>query len=74
LPKGFYVAAIPRFLFDLNKDFTVFSLGAGAGRALNRRLSVRAGYVHYVAGQKTFNQAFVVGASFIWGKEKVKPK
>ena len=72
LPKGFFVSAQPRFLFDLNKDFKVFSLGAGLGRALNRRLMVFGGYVHFVAGKKTFNQALVLGLSFIWGKEKVK--
>jgi hypothetical protein len=73
-PKGFFVAALPSFTFDLNKDFNVFSLGVGMGRALNRRLLVNGGYVHYVAGERTFNQAFVVGLSFIWGDEKVKPE
>jgi hypothetical protein len=72
LPKGFFVSALPRFLFDLNQDFTMFALGVGVGRALNRRLMVTAGYQRYAAGRKTFNQAFVVGFSFIWGKEKVK--
>ena len=72
LPKGFFVSAKPQFLFDLNKDFRMFSLGAGLGRALNRKLLVFGGYVHHVAGRKTFNQAFVVGLSFIWGKEKAK--
>jgi len=73
-PKGFFVAALPSFTFDLNEDFNVFSLGAGVGRALNRRLLVTGGYVHYVAGERTFNQALVVGLSFIWGDEKVKPE
>jgi len=71
-PKGFFVAALPSILFDLNQDFQMFSLGVGVGRALNRRLVVTGGYIHYVAGRRTFNQAFVVGLSFIWGKEKVK--
>jgi hypothetical protein len=73
-PKGFFVAALPSFTFDLNEDFNVFSLGAGVGRALNRRLLVTGGYVRYVAGDRTFNQALVVGVSFIWGDEKVKPE
>ena len=73
-PKGFFVAALPSFTFDLNEEFNVFSLGVGVGRALNRRLLVNGGYVHYVAGKRTFNQAFVVGLSFIWGDEKVKPQ
>ena len=73
-PKGFFVAALPSFTFNLNQDFNLFTLGVGAGRALNRRLMVTGGYVHYVAGRRTFNQAFVVGISFIWGKEKVKPE
>jgi hypothetical protein len=73
-PKGFFVAALPSFTFDLNQDFNHFSLGVGGGRALNRRLLVTGGYVHYVAGRRTFNQAIVLGISFIWGKEKVKPE
>ncbi len=73
LSKGFFVAALPSFTFDLNKDFRFFSLGAGIGRALSRRLMVNGGYVHYVAGERTFNQALVLGVSFIWGDEKVKP-
>lgn len=72
LPKGFFVAALPSLLFDLNQDFTMFSLGVGVGRALNQRLAVTGGYVHYIAGEKVFNQAFVIGLSFIFGKEKVK--
>ncbi len=73
-PKGFFIAALPSFTFNLNQDFNLFWLGVGVGRALNRRLLVTGGYVHYVAGKRTFNQAFVVGISFIWGKEKVKPQ
>jgi len=73
-PKGFFVGALPSFTFNLNQDFNLFTLGVGAGRALNRRLMVTGGYVHYVAGKRTFNQAFVVGISFVWGKEKVKPE
>jgi hypothetical protein len=73
-PKGFFVAALPSFTFNLNQDFNLFSLGVGVGRALNRRLAIQGGYVHYVAGERTFNQAFVVGASFIWGEEKLKPE
>lgn len=71
-PKGFFVAVLPSFLFDLNQNFTMFSLGAGVGRALNRRMVLSGGYVHYMAGERTFNQAFVVSLKFIWGKEKVK--
>ena len=64
----------PRRFSNLNQEFNLFSIGVGVGRALNRRLLVTGGYVHYVAGERTFNQALVVGVSFIWGEEKVKPE
>jgi len=74
MPKGFWVAALPGFTFNFNQDFNFFSLGAGVGRALTRNFAISGAYIHQVAGKKTFNQAFTVGLSFVWGKEKLKGK
>jgi hypothetical protein len=71
-PKGFYVAALPSFVFNLNQDFNFFSLGVGVGRALNRNFAVFGGYVHHVAGRQTFSQGFTVGLNFVWGEMKQK--
>ena len=71
-PKGFYVAALPSFVFNLNQDFNFFSLGVGVGRALNKNFAVVGAYVHHVAGEKTFNQALTVELSFVWGEAKQK--
>jgi hypothetical protein len=70
LPKGFFVSAIPSFLFNLNQDFNVFSLGVGAGRALSKKFLISGGYVHRVAGQETFKQAFTVQLGFVFGERK----
>lgn len=70
LPKGFYLAALPSFVFNFNQDLNFFTLGVGAGRALNKRVAIVGGYVHSVAGQRTFNQAFTVGLSFLLGPDQ----
>ena len=74
LPKGVYLAALPKFLFDLHEDFRVFSLGVGAGRAVTKNLVFEAGYVYRAVGRKTFTHGFTVGLRFLWGKDKVKTK
>ncbi len=71
LPKGFYVSAVPVFVFDLEQDTNLFSLGLGGGRAITRNFAWSAAYLHYVAGSQTFSQAFSFGLSFIWGEERV---
>ena len=71
LPKGFYVSAVPVFVFDLDQDTNLFSLGLGGGRAITRNFAWSAAYLHHVAGSQTFSQAFTVGLSFIWGEERV---
>ena len=73
LPKGIFVAVLPTFVFNLNQDFNFFSLGLGAGRALNRRLLIQGGYVHHIAGRETFNRALQIGITYLWGKDKSKP-
>ena len=73
LPKGIFVAVLPSFVFNLNQDFNFFSLGLGAGRALNRRLLIQGGYVHHIAGRATFNRALQIGITYLWGKDKSKP-
>ncbi len=73
LPKGFFVAVLPTFVFNLNQDFNLFSLGLGAGRALNRRFLIQGGYVHHIAGRETFNRALQIGITYLWGKDKSKP-
>ncbi len=72
-PKGIFVSVLPSFVFNLKQDFNLFSLGVGVGRALNRKLAVVGGYVHHLAGEDTFSQAFTLGLNFIWGEEKVRP-
>ena len=72
LPKGIFLTAAPSFFFNLNRDFNLFSLGVGVGRALNRRLSIEAGYVQHVAGRQTFNRGFTIGLKYLWGKEKAQ--
>ena len=73
LPKGVFVAVLPSFVFNLNQDFNLFSLGLGAGRALNRRFLIQGGYVHHIAGRDTFNRALQIGITYLWGKDKSKP-
>ena len=70
LPQGFFLAFLPTLVIDLEGDFNIFSLGLGAGRALNRRLLIQGGYVQYVAGEKTFNRGFTVGVTWLWGKDQ----
>jgi len=73
LPKGFFLAVLPTFVFNLNQDFNLFSLGLGAGRALNRRFLIQGGYVHHIAGRETFNRALQIGITYLLGKDKSKP-
>ena len=68
LPYGFFLAFLPSLAIDLSGDVDVFSLGLGAGRALNRRLSIQGGYVQHVAGEKTFNRGLTVGLTWLWGR------
>lgn len=70
LPKGFFVTAIPSFVFNFNQDYNLFSLGVGVGRALNRNFAISAGYVHHVAGRETFNQVVAIQLSVLLGKRK----
>jgi hypothetical protein len=72
LPKGFFLAVLPSVTFNLNQDFNFFTLGLGVGRALTSRFAIQGGYVNYVAGEKTFNQAITIGFTYFFGKEKVK--
>jgi hypothetical protein len=70
LPKGVFLSAIPRFVMNLEQDFNFFSLGLGAGRALNRRIAVTGAYVQHVAGQRTFSLGFVVRLRMLFGERK----
>jgi len=70
LPKGFFVSLIPAYVRDLENDFNVFSLGLGAGRALNRRLSLHGGFIERVSGEETFDRGFTVGITYLWGKNQ----
>ena len=70
LPRGFYLAFIPSLVVDFAGDFEVFALGLGAGRALNRRLSIQAAYVHQALGRETFNQAFNPQLQYLGGEDK----
>lgn len=42
------------------------------GRALTKRFAIQGGYINYVAGEKTFNQAITIGFSYIFSAEKLK--
>ncbi len=70
LPKGFFLGLIPAFVRDLENDFNVFSLGLGAGWALNRRLSLQGGYIERVSGEETFDRGFTVGITYLWGRNQ----
>ncbi|RKZ13868.1 hypothetical protein DRQ53_12690 [bacterium] len=70
LPRGFYLLLIPSFLYDFERDFDVFSFGAGGGKALTRRFAMQAAYVQYISGQKTFNRGFTIGLNYMWGTDK----
>ena len=72
LPKGFFLAFIPTYLWDIHKDFDLFSLGVGGGRALNPRLSIQGVYLQHVSGQKTFSRGFQVGLTYLFGSKKDK--
>lgn len=51
-----------------------FCSGLGVGRAVTKNFAVQAGYVNYVAGEKTFNRAFNIGFTYIFGAERVNRK
>ncbi len=70
LPKGFYLFAIPSFVFNLNQSFNIFSLGVGVGRALNPRVAVSGSYLQRVAGRETFNRELSFQVSFLFGARK----
>jgi len=70
LPKGVFLAAIPRFVFNLEQDFNFFSLGVGAGRALSRHFAITGAYVQHVAGQRTFSRGFAVRLRVLFGERK----
>jgi hypothetical protein len=73
LPRGFYLAFLPTFLWDLEQDFNVFSVGFGIGRALNRQLAFDVAYVQKVSGQETFSRGFKFGLKFLWGRDHGRP-
>jgi hypothetical protein len=73
LPRGFYLALLPTFLWDLEQPFDVFSLGFGVGRALNRQLAFDLGYLHQVWGEETFSHGFQFGLKFLWGRDHGRP-
>jgi hypothetical protein len=70
LPKGIFIAALPAFTINFNQNFNIFSLGVGAGRALNRRFLIQGGYLHHIAGEETFSQGFQISLVYLWGKDK----
>jgi hypothetical protein len=70
LPKGFWVSAIPSFVFDFNQDHNFFALGVGVGRALNPSFAISGSYVHHLAGWEAFNQVLTFQVSFLAGKRK----
>jgi hypothetical protein len=70
LPKGFFLAFVPNFVWNMEQDFNIFSIALGAGRALNRRLSLQGAYVQRVAGEETFSRGFTLGFNYLWGKDK----
>lgn len=72
LPHGFFLAFIPVYVFDLNKDSDILSFSIGAGKVLNRRLSLQGGYVQHISGKKTFNRGFTLGLSWLWGSEQTR--
>ena len=63
LPKGFFVAALPSIVVD--KNFNLFSLGIGAGKALTKNIAITGGYVHYVLGARTLNQGFAIAIQYL---------
>ena len=63
MPKGFFLTLEPGLLVD--QDLEVFSVVVGAGRALTRHFAFSAGYSQFVAGDRTFNRAIVVGLQYI---------
>ena len=70
LPKGFWVSAIPSFVFDFNQDRNFFALGVGVGRALNRSFAISGAYVHHLAGWEAFDQVLTFQISFLAGEQK----
>jgi hypothetical protein len=63
LPKSFFLSLEPSLVVD--EDFEVFSIIVGGGRALTRHFAFSAGYAHFVAGDRTFNRAVVVGLQYL---------
>ena len=70
LPKGFYVAAVPSLAINLNRDFNVFSLALGGGRAITRSFAWNASYAQHLAGTQTFNRVASFGIQYLFGSIK----
>ncbi len=68
LPKGFFVSAIPTLVLNFNQDFNFFSLGLGGGRAISKSFALSGAYVHHLAGRLTFNQAFTIQLTYLFGQ------
>lgn len=73
LPRGYFLVLILAGTVNFEQDLDHTSLGIALGKALNRRLSLQAGYVQYAAGQKTYNRGFTAGLTWIFGREKGRP-
>jgi len=73
LPRGFYLAFLPSYVWDLEQGFDVFSLGFGIGRALNRQLAFDIGYIQHISGKETFNRGVQFGLKILWGRDHGQP-
>ena len=73
LPRGFYLAFLPSYIWDLEQEFDVFSFGLGIGRALNRQLAFDIAYVEHIFGQETFIRGVQFGLKILWGRDHGRP-
>ena len=70
IPSTSVLLFIPNLFVDIKRDQTVFSFGIGAGRAMSRRLALKASYVQYLLGSETFSRGFQLGLNYLWGPNR----
>jgi hypothetical protein len=70
LRRGFYLAFMPTYQWDMEREFDLFSIGLGGGYTFNRQLTLAARYVDHVTGRKSFSEIFHIGVKYLWGKDR----
>ncbi len=69
---GLFISVVPNLIVDVHRNRSVFTLGIGAGVALNPWLAISGSYTRRLSGRSDFEQVFGVQASVLFGERKDK--